>query len=513
MEIMNNITKISVVVAIFWTTLSLANENTSKQPVPGSKFLEGSEHCHSTIQKYVEWRARALAISSKDTFKKPVHDWLLDSGFYWPKGNIYSATVQREAEIGSIDGIYVKCRRESDTDNRRAEGSLTIKYTDKPNQTTYYGFSNNPAKKRHTVSPSLTVKEKTTGGTISDFGKKFANLEYETFPDKYHSEIQRLVSVYQREIDLALGAKPDNLVFEEDVTDLFFDWPHDALVTMTESTRWTTARGSKVNSINGQMQRMFRLEPDENGIRVSFISDGIKMLQDGESKLKDADLQSTIDNCISMDDSDFEILCLPQLHFFIPEPYTLDIYGNISQPIQDEKHASEILQWIDSSMTGLENQNLYRDKTQKALTRYSDEGDYIGRSHTAVHFRVLHSTRLQKNEINEDIQPVRLGRNFYPPASLRRTLEENATLTYLGRTPCDAKDQNKSCVLLKSLVEGSTPPSKSWSKNTTELVVEPHTLLPHSIKKTGQAEEYEEGEDSPLSSTEVSIDITFQYKY
>ena len=32
-------------------------------------------------------------------------------------------------------------------------------------------------------------------------------------------------------------------------------------------------------------------------------------------------------------------------------------------------------------------------------------------------------------------------------------------------------------------------------------------------KKTGKAEKYEEGEDSPLSSTEVTIDITFQYKY
>jgi len=80
--------------------------------------------------------------------------------------------------------------------------------------------------------------------------------------------------------------------------------------------------------------------------------------------------------------------------------------GSISQPIQDEKHASEILQWIDSSMTVLENWNLYRDKIQKAPTRYSDEGDYIGSSHTAVYFRALHSTRLQKNEINEDIQPV-----------------------------------------------------------------------------------------------------------
>ena len=140
----------------------------------------------------------------------------------------------------------------------------------------------------------------------------------------------------------------------------------------------------------------------------------------------------------------------------------------------------------------------------------------IGNYHSWVDsFRIataeLHGKYLVAHIRYPDFEIADLSGDNYPQARLPETTEFRQIASYKGRTACNKSDEAKSCALLIYQSRGTNPPSKSKSDTAIDLIVEPHTLLPHSIKMQVTREIFSADADQPESETEVSIDILIEY--
>ena len=469
---------------------------------PASNKSIGIEKCQQTIGEYAKWRSRALAIYSRDTFKEEVVNWLKDGGFDQTSSkNIFSGYIQIEAQMQSIDGVYVECGYGESLNKSGVEGTVLVKYTNQDGKIGVSVFSDK-------VEGRYAIRNKKEHMNLDEWPNP--SFDFEPVPASFHDDVESHDSTYQREIDEALGAKPTDLVFENSEVDLFFDWPENTLVKLTENFSRKIVRNGKTITNFSLRKRQARIEPDENGLRISFLADGSELYSGKSQPPEVPNLQHIIDGCLN-----HERLCLLSVPLAKPRPFTIDVFGKVLSPVHDVKHSKEILRGIDIHLADLHNVDLYREKVSNLLDQSNEEQSYVNlqtSNFPPIHYSKLHATNWKLDEVVNNFLLADFRDSDYKPVSLRSVSEVSYVVSYKGKVACNEVDQSDSCIKLVSIADINNLPKSSWAKNTTTLIIEPHTLLPHSIRSVSDSTEYELDDESIDTRGSVDVHITMDYE-
>jgi len=443
------------------------------------------EQCHPVLAAYIDWHGRALVI--EDEFGDDEYQWFrsLKYSFYLPSmlrnprvdlDEIYELMIAPEQHIVEFVGLSVVCKENKETSSIDGDIAVKVKLETGVTSILYYGFN----------SKAGIIHGEKYNGDSNRGGEIFR--EFEGLPTEDLSRISQARLNVEEELKRVKGSKANNLIFNDDEVEFWFDWPSDTLIKTTERIE---TRETEFGETTGYSIREHRYESmithSNEGVRVSELAGnrGYRYKTNSEDDWSLPD-RSDFSKCVAEGVSIYCWLLTPDN---IGSHYSLSELGQLSYLQVDTLYVDEVEQWMDDQLHGVENLELYKENLRAVLEQEKADSLTIGENMRIYSdFSHTHAQKMKTGEVYSLFLDFQFPKFRYPKP--RRPFTKYPTLEarYVGRVPCNQFDDAKQCAKIEQRTKALSPEEQGYPKDVIrndvqiDFILEPHTLLVHEAR-------------------------------
>ncbi len=482
---------------------------TEKKPDPVRYY--SVEQCQHVLAAYIDWHGRALAV--EDDLGEEEYQWLASYNyrFYLPSmlrnprvdlDEIYELMIAPEQSIAEFMGLSAVCTQNAEMSSMDGEVAVKVKFETGVTSVLYYSF-NSKVKIIHGENYTANANR---GGEIFK--------EFESFPKEALNRIGHERIKAQEDLKRIKSIKPNNLVFNNEEVEFWFDWPSDTLIKTTErvEAKYTEMGETRGYSVSEHYYESM-ISHANDGVRVSELADNrnyrFKTTPEEEWRLPD---RSNVSECAA--EQRKPEFCWLSMRDSITRHFEVPTIGLRRALPVDTLYMDEVEQWMDEQLQGIENRDLFKETMRDLLEQKKAENSEMVQD-IRVYLRLVPAHR-KKMKVG-DAYPPFLGFVFplvgYPTPHRPYTKYSLIEARYMGRVPCNQSDDSWQCAKIELRTEVSDAQSQTYPaeviKNDIQLdfILEPHTLLVHEAHYRFRGE-LKSGSDTETVGDTTEIDIS-----